>query len=149
MRLFGNKSRHMNIQLSNGWLLQVPKGYEKKPLAILNEWVAALRSGKYKQGNRYLRSHNDTYCCLGVLLDIERVQWETAEGYDAYYAMNGKAESRFLYFGDSGVSTEGDISPCAVYDGTTIRDHLTNINDTGLPFHDIATVLEHVYVQAT
>lgn len=139
----------MNIQLSNGWTLEVPEGYEKKPLAILNEWVAALRSGKYKQGQRYLRSCNDTYCCLGVLLDIERVQWETTEGYDAYYAMNDNAESRLLYFGDSGVSTEGDISPCAVYDGTNERNFLISMNDAGLPFHDIATVLEHVYVQAT
>lgn len=139
----------MNIQLSNGWTLEVPDGYEKKPLAILNEWVTALRSGKYKQGQRYLRSCNDAYCCLGVLLDIERVQWEITEGYDAYYAMNGKAEARLLYFGDSGVSTEGEISPCSVYDGSKSHNFLTSMNDAGLPFHDIATVLEHVYVQAT
>lgn len=139
----------MEITLSNGWTLNVPDGYEKKPLVILNEWVAALRSGKYKQGQRYLRSRNDTYCCLGVLVDIEGVQWETTEGYDAYYAMDRHGKSRLLYFGDSGVSTEGDISPCAVYDGTNERDFLTSMNDAGLPFHDIATVLEHVYVQAT
>ena len=139
----------MEIKLSNGWLLQVPEGYEKKPLAILNEWVAALRSGKYKQGQRYLRSCNDAYCCLGVLLDIEGVQWELSKRSNAYYAMNGKAESRLLYFGDSSVSTEGDISPCAVYDGAIKRDFLSSMNDAGLPFHDIATVLEHVYVQAT
>lgn len=127
----------------------MPEGYEKKPLAILNEWVAALRSGKYKQGQRYLRSCNDTYCCLGVLLDIERVQWEPSNQSNAYYAMDRHGKSLELYFGNSGVSTEGDISPCAVYDGAIKRDFLTNMNDAGLPFHDIATVLEHVYVQAT
>lgn len=139
----------MNIQLSNGWTLEVPEGYEKKPLAILNEWVAALRSGKYKQGTRYLRNCNDTYCCLGVLLDIEGVQWEPANQSNAYYAMDRHGKSLELYFGDSGVSMGGDISPCAVYDGTNERNFLISINDAGLPFHDIATVLEHVYVQAT
>lgn len=33
-------------------------------------WVAALRSGKYKQGYGALRPTEDTYCCLGVLCDI-------------------------------------------------------------------------------
>lgn len=40
----------------------------KKEIADL--WVAALRSGKYKQGQKALRPTNDTFCCLGVLCDI-------------------------------------------------------------------------------
>lgn len=32
-------------------------------------WVAALRSGLYQQGKKYLNSHNK-YCCLGVLCEI-------------------------------------------------------------------------------
>ena len=35
------------------------------------ELVAALRSGKYKQGKNYLRA-DDTYCCLGVAVDLVR-----------------------------------------------------------------------------
>lgn len=34
---------------------------------IKRDWVAALRSGKYKQGANLLRSTDDKYCCLGVL----------------------------------------------------------------------------------
>ena len=35
---------------------------------IKDKWVAALRSGKYKQGSGQLHNTmNDTYCCLGVL----------------------------------------------------------------------------------
>lgn len=37
-------------------------------------WVAALRSGKYKQGQRALR-HCDTYCCLGVKCDLDGEEW--------------------------------------------------------------------------
>ncbi len=36
---------------------------------IKAKWLNALRSGKYKQGTRALRS-KDKYCCLGVLSDL-------------------------------------------------------------------------------
>lgn len=39
-------------------------------------WVAALRSGDYKQGRLRLRTTSklagDKFCCLGVLCDIEQ-----------------------------------------------------------------------------
>lgn len=38
----------------------------KLPKDIKERWVAALRSGKYKQGQDYL-CRGDEYCCLGVL----------------------------------------------------------------------------------
>lgn len=139
----------MQITLSNGWTLNVPETYQKKPLDILNKWVEALRSGKYKQGQRYLRSRNDTYCCLGVLLDLEGAQWELDRQCSGYYAKNRPNDSLYLYFGDSDVSMDGAISPCSVHDGIEARSLLAGMNDAGLGFHDIATVLEHVYVQTT
>lgn len=33
------------------------------------EWTEALRSGKYKQGKRFLRT-GDSFCCLGVAGDL-------------------------------------------------------------------------------
>jgi hypothetical protein len=33
------------------------------------KWVAALRSGKYKQGRKFLR-YKDEYCCLGVACEL-------------------------------------------------------------------------------
>ncbi len=38
---------------------------------IKAEWVAALRSGEYKQGINFLRQ-DDKFCCLGVLCDLHR-----------------------------------------------------------------------------
>lgn len=35
-------------------------------------WIEALESGKYKKGTSYL-CENDSYCCLGVLADIENL----------------------------------------------------------------------------
>lgn len=41
---------------------------------FIENWISALKSGDYKQGNQVLyNSENDTYCCLGVgceLLDV-------------------------------------------------------------------------------
>jgi len=34
------------------------------------KWVAALRSGEYKQGTDHLRTNAGCFCCLGVLVDI-------------------------------------------------------------------------------
>jgi len=36
---------------------------------IKAKWVAALRSGEYKQGKNRLRT-KDSFCCLGVLCDL-------------------------------------------------------------------------------
>lgn len=42
--------------------------FKLKP-EIKARWLAALRSGDYKQGRNYLRSRG-THCCLGVLCEL-------------------------------------------------------------------------------
>lgn len=37
---------------------------------IKAEWVAALRSGDYRQGKFSLRPGGDCFCCMGVLTDL-------------------------------------------------------------------------------
>jgi len=37
--------------------------------SVMKKWVAALRSGEYKQGFEGL-SNNGKYCCLGVLCEV-------------------------------------------------------------------------------
>lgn len=42
---------------------------------IKEKWLAALKSGKYKQGKHALCRTNDdekSFCCLGVLCDLHR-----------------------------------------------------------------------------
>lgn len=82
---------------------------------IKAEWVAALRSGEYKQGKRYLRSVDEEFCCLGVLCDLyakdqgvddwsidvmgrygdelpapEVATWAALDVYDPQITVNGK-----------------------------------------------------------
>lgn len=46
--------------------------YKKMDPEMKKRWVEALRSGKYKQGKGCLHDEvHDTYCCLGVLNEIE------------------------------------------------------------------------------
>lgn len=37
---------------------------------VKRAWVAALRSGKYKQGKYFLRRPDNAFCCLGVLCNL-------------------------------------------------------------------------------
>jgi len=49
------------------------KQTNKLPKAFKKKWVAALRSGKYKQGKHRLKQTDikgDSYCCLGVACEI-------------------------------------------------------------------------------
>lgn len=54
-------------------------------------WIAALRSGKYKQGKGSLKEGNK-YCCLGVLCDLaikdgggDKEQWKKGDMFLDYY----------------------------------------------------------------
>lgn len=53
----------------------------KSPQELKKEWVAALRSGKYKQAHGTL-SKPDGDCCLGVLCKVAGI----LQGGTAYYA---------------------------------------------------------------
>jgi hypothetical protein len=43
---------------------------------VKQEWIAALRSGEYKQGSEFLR-RGDEFCCLGVLCDLHAKKTST------------------------------------------------------------------------
>ena len=38
-------------------------------------WVKALRSGKYRQARGALRKNTGAMCCLGVLCEIQGINW--------------------------------------------------------------------------
>jgi len=47
---------------------------------LKKQWVEALRSGKYEQGQQYLQK-DDKFCCVGVLCDIINPEsWRSAVG---------------------------------------------------------------------
>lgn len=57
------RTAHKNNKTTEG----IMKKYTPEEIkAHREEWVAALRSGKYKQTRGKLKSRNGAYCCLGV-----------------------------------------------------------------------------------
>lgn len=54
--------------------LKLPKTFKRK-------WIAALRSGKFKQGHGRLFDHKEnSYCCLGVACKVHKPNLEPYGG---------------------------------------------------------------------
>lgn len=61
----------------------------KLPKEFAEKWVAALRSGEYKQGTRNLLQIDDNgvncYCCIGVTGCIFNIPINKIKGYSMMY----------------------------------------------------------------
>lgn len=64
---------------------------------IKARWLRALRSGKYEQGARVLRTSDNKFCCLGVLCDLHAKS--TKSKWSKY---KDGAAVEFEYFGEEG-----------------------------------------------
>ena len=99
------------------------------------KWLAALRSGEYKQGRGVLRRRRrgvDRYCCLGVLADLAAPKkWGES---------HGKSEA----FGHGGSSVGRLRAPFRERLGMSHKhqETLINMNDSGKRFPTIAKWIE-------
>lgn len=106
-------------------------------------WVAALRSGKYKQAKGYLRTSNG-FCCLGVACDIaSKHKWakvEVEEGPKAIY-YSGK-DTLLPWSVQSALGFRENNAEIA--DGVRCKNHfsLVGANDSGASFKRIAAFVE-------
>jgi len=117
---------------------------------IKAKWVAALKSGKYPQGAFKLNSRG-SYCCLGVLCEIAK----EAGIVDSRLNITNVTE----YFSTTDVYQGDDtILPRVVADWagletcspdvdvtasiTAARRPLTTVNDRGVPFTEIAEMID-------
>ncbi len=96
-----------------------------------DKWIAALRSGDYKQTIGTLRDATGSHCCLGVLCEL--------------YSNNGKGHwveyERYSYKSD----ISGGVCPSAMSKEQGIESilpHLITLNDRKTPFTAIADLLE-------
>lgn len=86
-------------------------------------WVNALRSGKYKQGDYYLRNNNE-FCCLGVLACLDKQKLKN-DGDDIFEEKAYEHIKRVT----------GSRSGLSVYEDEPDID-LTKLNDNGYDTHD-------------
>ena len=97
------------------------------------KWVAALRSGEYKQGFGYLRS-DEGFCCLGVACNIFNVRgWKNTKKGITYAEENQVLPHKVMDW--LGLQDEEGT---ADFQGKT----LTYLNDSGKSFSEIADVIE-------
>ena len=119
---------------------------------IKAQWVAALRSGEYKQGKSVLHNREtNEYCCLGVLCDlavkagVEVKQGEQSVTVGGDYVnpetiqstrFGGRAQS----LPAAVIGWAGLVEPDPMPEG--VSDSLACLNDSGDTFDQIADVIE-------
>lgn len=108
--------------------------------AIKARWVAALRSGEYKQGHERLRDSDGRFCCLGVLCDLRAKEagekWATEDGVFFFHGASSYLPTDLL----SWCGFSNAIGPLVCIDGRQTR--LANHNDDGRTFAEIADAIE-------
>jgi len=117
---------------------------------IAKIWVKELRSGKYKQGGDYL-CRDDKYCCLGVLCDIFKKTVKTPEFSRSKTSAGG---SEITYFGGNFdvlpvevMEWAGILTPSGTYSDTGYTHSLSELNDGGHSFDELADIIEAEYHQ--
>lgn len=124
------------------------------------QWIAALRSGDYKQGQGALRRRENTFCCLGVLMDLAVKANVVPEGklWGNLYFYDSGSDREDVEVGNSGalltdpVSIWADVSPAGALPtvvGWTEEDYVRKAtslmalnDDAGYTFKQIADVIE-------
>lgn len=116
---------------------------------LRDRWVAALRSGDFKQGNGFLkrekrfdkrerRFDDVTHCCLGVLHEVDGGEWERDD--DIYLTLTG--ESVFITSMTGSRSSRTLMGQLLRGLSHTHRCMLTVMNDNGKTFEEIADWIE-------
>jgi len=88
------------------------------------KWIAALRSGKYKQGQGQLK-FGDEFCGIGVLADVAGFEWQADDG-----VIVPRTFSVAYHFLPS------SLLPL------DFQRRLARKNDTGATFAEIADIIE-------
>lgn len=98
---------------------------------IKERWLAALRSGDYKQGTDRLRIEN-TFCCLGVLCDL--------------YAQETKTDWIVDEIGNYEFLEGWGALPLDVQDWAQLPQimgrYISSLNDEGKRFEELADLIE-------
>lgn len=98
-------------------------------------WLLALESGKFKQGNAHLRE-GDCYCCLGVAAEMFCDPTRTDEKRNIYWYEGSSALAPFTVVDALGLyGRTGGIR------GLQYNETLAHMNDTGSTFTEIAAFI--------
>jgi hypothetical protein len=106
------------------------------------KWLAALRSGEYKQSRGLLRNFVDRYCCLGVLCDLHAKATGGHWKFGRYHESLTSLPYDVAKWAELPLPTEGWVT-CDVNVGAVGQTRsLMAMNDTGSTFTEIADKIE-------
>ena len=124
---------------------------------IKEVWINALRSGKYEQGSEKLRRVTG-YCCLGVLCDIYAQEHNTQWEFRGDEEINPQSQDYWYFDEHSEFLPESvmnwaelkthnptvrvDVEDNDDEDNWYYKDELSDINDSGYDFSQIANIIE-------
>jgi hypothetical protein len=115
--------------------------------SVMKRWVAALRSGKYKRGTKYLKQQTNgkvKHCCLGVLCEVAKVDW--VERWDTERTCTYQDSDNGDYSGvPEYVQEFSGLKDCLGYfQDVSNRDRsISHMNDSGkYSFNKIADIIE-------
>lgn len=121
----------------------------------------ALRSGRFKQGRGKLRSHDDRFCCLGVMCevhpDVRWTKYRPSRDESSYSplldgvkvntltsdisidenTLNDTYPNRLISRGLMGLDRDAPDRP-----GCALGNRLWKMNDSGMSFDQIADYIE-------
>lgn len=110
--------------------------------SIAKKWVKELRSGRYEQGTHRLVDNDDKFCCLGVLCNLavdEGIgEWVRGSGgwlFKTEFDVDGILLPREV------MEWAGMNSFAGMLNNNTL-DTLTDLNDFGKSFKQIANIIE-------
>lgn len=101
------------------------------------KWLEALRSDKYEQGKEFLRTKDNKFCCLGVLIDIvDPSLWKETKIFNNGEAYNASdKEDINCAMPPESFQDSVDLDPCYAV-------ALAMANDEGSTFAEIADMIE-------
>lgn len=130
---------------------------------IKAQWLHALRSGEYAQGQGHLRTDEDKFCCLGVLTDLAVeagvAEWTPCDSFGLYGDLFGVEEVLFEGTDDERsvmnyLTATPRVLEWAGLNGAEslkfgesgyipgLDNSLTRMNDNGMTFNEIADIIE-------
>lgn len=118
---------------------------KQKKINLMKRWIAALRSREYKQGKGNLY-RNGEYCCLGVLCDISKQEFNLRKGEEGFFSGNNRHYVEYL---PASISKYLHLDSRSPSRGNKWQEVLVDMNDGGVfetspeySFKQIANFLE-------
>jgi hypothetical protein len=116
---------------------------------IKQKWLDALRSGEYQQGEKVLRTADNKFCCLGVLTDIAikegvgNLTWNEKKplGWLVKNTEDDEATKVLPPEVSEWAGLDSD-NPSVQHDELNRECVIAHLNDTGIPFDEIAGIIE-------